>query len=653
MSAILAMLRLDGQPVASADLERMARTMAHRGPDGRAVEALGLAGLGHLLMRVTHEDAHEAQPLHEGGVALVADARIDNREALAATLRIDAARLAAMPDSALVLAAWRRWGDDCVDHLIGDFAAAIWDGEARRLVLLRDHMGQRALFYTVQRDFIAVASEVRALLALPGVPRALSRTMIGLRLMRSTAYGPGSSFHQGIQGLPGGTLAVAGADGALTLRRYWRPRADPVHEGRDEAYYVATYRALLAEAVACRIRRARKAAALQLSGGFDSSAIAGLAGDVLRPEGRKLIAVSALLAPGQDAVRGNARSAVEACARHMPHVELHPFVRARENVLDRLDEYFLLSELPASETHYIRTALHRSAAAAGAQVVMDGHGGDYTVNPRGHGALAWVIRHGRWREILPTGRTMARRRRTSLAHELTFALRQMIPLPVRALARRITGSGGTLWQDRMIAPRFASQLLADGVVRADQLRDRPRNASDMRAMMVEALNRQCDSASAAVPASPAAHGLELTMPFHDKRIVEFGLAVPEALHAKGGMDRYLARRALGDILPPELLAKPARRNDVLDPDMAAMTAGIREPLLALADSLAQDARVARDIDVGRVRATLARCSADPRSRDGVMALRALLLGRYIQWSEQQNAAGSGSRDGFEPPNAPR
>jgi asparagine synthase (glutamine-hydrolysing) len=460
--------------------------------------------------------------------------------------------------------------------------------------------------------------------------------MIGHRLMLSTGHAPGSSFYQEIHGIPGGAMAMIGLDGAFTLRRYWRPRADPVHEGRDEAYYVATYRALLAEAVACRIRRARKPVALQLSGGFDSAAIAGLAGEVLRPRGRKLIAVSALLAPGQDGVQGNARRAVEACVRHMPHVELSAFVRGDENVLDRLEEYFLLSGLPASETHFVRTALHRSAAAAGAQVVMDGHGGDYTINPRGYGALAWVIRQGRWREIVPTLLTMVRRRRSSPAHEVALALRQMIPLPVKALKRRLTSVGGTPWRDRLIAPDFARHLLAEGAVRADQLRGGPRDASAMRATMMEALNRQCDAACAAVPASPAAHGLELTMPFHDKRIVEFGLAVPEALYAKGGMDRYLARRALADILPPELLAKPARGNDVLDPDMAAMTATIRGPLLGLADSLAQDARVARDIDIGRVRTALAGCDAGTPSRDVVMAMRTLLLGRYIQWSEQQN-----------------
>jgi len=638
MSAILAMLRFDDQPAAAADMERMSRTIAHRGPDGRVVEALGSVALGHLLMRVTHEDAHDAQPVHDGRVVLVADARLDNREALAAALGIADPLLVTMPDSALMLAAWRHWGEDCVEHLIGDFVAAIWDGEARRLVLLRDHMGQRTLFYTIQRDFIAVASEVRALLALPDVPRTLSRSMIGHRLMTSTGNAPGSSFHQEIHGLPGGAIATIGGDGEFALRRYWRPRADPAHEGRDEAYYVTTYRTLMAEAVACRIRRARKPAALQLSGGFDSSAIAGLAGEVVRPKRGKLIAVSALLAPGQDAVPGNARRAVEACVRHMPHVELHPFVREDESALERLEEYFLLSGLPASETHFVRTALYESAAEAGAQVVMDGHGGDYTVNPRGHGALAWVIRHRRWREILPTMRMIARRRRRSPVRELARALRQLIPVPIKALKRRITRLGRKPWWDHMIADGFARELFGDGTVRAEQLRGSPRDVSDMRAVMIEALNRQCDAACAAVPASPAARGLEFTMPFHDKRIVEFGLAVPEALYAKGGMDRYLARKALADVLPPELLAKPARGNDVLDPDMEAMVAGIREPLLALADSLAQDARIARYMDFGRVGTALAAAltRTGAPSREIVMAMRALLLGRYVQWSDHQN-----------------
>lgn len=284
MSAIFGILRFDGQQVAAADLERMGNTIAHRGPNGRRSETAGAVGMGHLLMRVTHEDWHEAQPVHDRAakLSLVADARIDNREALAATLDFAVGALAGMPDSALILAAYRRWGEDCVDHLIGDFAFALWDGAARKLVLVRDHMGQRTLLYSLRKDFLVFATETRALWAIEGVPRQISESALGHRLLLSGAMPAGMTFHEGIEGLPGGSIVTVGADGKFALRRYWRPHADPRHEGRDEAYYVATYRALLTEAVACRIRRAIKPAALLISGGYDSAAIAGLAGEVDR-----------------------------------------------------------------------------------------------------------------------------------------------------------------------------------------------------------------------------------------------------------------------------------------------------------------------------------------------------------------------------------
>src|SRR4051812_38987305 len=112
MSAIFGIVRFDDGPVAQRDVERMGKTLAHRGPDGRKVAVEGGAGLGHCLMRVNQEDWFEAQPIRDGALIVVADARIDNREALAAEIGIGDAALRDMPDSAVLLAAYRHWGED-------------------------------------------------------------------------------------------------------------------------------------------------------------------------------------------------------------------------------------------------------------------------------------------------------------------------------------------------------------------------------------------------------------------------------------------------------------------------------------------------------------------------------------------------------------
>ena len=113
MSAIFGVLRFDGGEVGPRELERMGNVLAHRGPDGRRFVATGPIGLGHCLLRVNQEDLLEAQPLRdsEADLTLVADCRIDNREELAAAFSIGDEALLETPDSALILRAYRMWGE--------------------------------------------------------------------------------------------------------------------------------------------------------------------------------------------------------------------------------------------------------------------------------------------------------------------------------------------------------------------------------------------------------------------------------------------------------------------------------------------------------------------------------------------------------------
>jgi asparagine synthase (glutamine-hydrolysing) len=157
----------------------------------------------------------------------------------------------------------------------------------------------------------------------------------------------------------------------------------------------------------------------------------------------------------------------------------------------------------------------------------------------------------------------------------------------------------------------------------------------MRERLLEILDRQADSPSAAVPVSPASRGLEFTMPFHDKRIVEFGLAIPERLYARGGRDRYLAHLALGDILPPEFKTRRWGGNDTLDPDVDRMVDSITGELLGAVDSMAEDERLSGYLDFAKIRQGL---STERENGDlaHIRALRALLLGYYLRWADRRN-----------------
>jgi asparagine synthase (glutamine-hydrolysing) len=634
MSAIFGVLRFDGADASAAELERMSNVLAHRGPDGRRFVADGPVGLGHNLLRVNQEDLFEVQPVRdaEADLVLVADCRIDNREALAAEFGIDSAALRDMPDSALILHAYKRWGEAAPEHLIGDFAYAVWDGQAKKLVLARDHMGQRYVFYHHAPGFLAFSTEIKGLWAVEGAPREMREAAIGRRLLPPSVplVAAGGSLFVGIQGVRGGTSLSVTATGEVASRNYWRPHADPAHERRDERYYVETYRSIVEEAVACRLRRLLRPAALMLSGGFDSTAIAGLAGPVVARQGRKLLAYSSVVSEEYLGSVHDIRRWTEACRGVMPHLDIRYVVAAGGAPLDDLEQRFTRNDGLSSIVDHVQHAIFAQAAGAGARLLLDGVGGDYTVNPRGRGALAQLLRTGRLRQLVaeigPTMRATGQTFWQVMKRELIANL-----LPRRLLNRLYNGP----WRcpsEFAIQDGFLDRLLREGgLSKAPGIGPIPVGA--MRALSLYAAVAQAAASrpSRAIPA--ASFGLELSRPFLDKRVVEFGLAIPDELYVKRGRTRYLARTALADVYPSELLTR-MDPNDRPTPDVPARIIRAMPQLLAEAERLSANPKLSAYIDFAKLR-TLLLSPGPPlhpkNMRRRRVAIRALMIARQIEW----------------------
>ena len=394
MSGICGIVRIDGKAVDARDLDRQVKRLEHLGPDRVGRWRQGPAAMAHLMMRITREDSSDAQPLTRGALSLVADVRLDNREDLAQALTIDAGALAAMSDSALLFEAYGRWGADCVDRLVGDFAFAVWDGASKTLTLARDHMGQRHIFYHQGDGFFSFASEIKGLWALPEVPRVLLEESLARHFLFEDNQDPGATLFEGIRGVAGGRIATLAADGSLSTRCYWEPHADPIHVGRDEAYYVETYRKVLAEAVACRLRRTIAPAGLMMGAGFDSGGICAVAGAVLAAKGQKLVTVSSVMPESYQGTIRDVRPWAETFRRHMPHLDLRYVTLEGLDTLTFMEDGFLGCDNRHGAMHYGARAILQEVRRAGARVVMDGHGGNYTLNPLFQRLIAGVAVQG-------------------------------------------------------------------------------------------------------------------------------------------------------------------------------------------------------------------------------------------------------------------
>ena len=145
MSGFVAIVDTRGAPVDRDLLEKLTDSLQCRGPDRRDVWLEGPVGLGHTLFRTTHQAQYENQPASiDGRVWIAGSIRVDGREALVEELDLDTPlSLETTPDSELVLHAYSKWGENCLDHLLGDFAFALWDTRERKLFCARDHFGMR------------------------------------------------------------------------------------------------------------------------------------------------------------------------------------------------------------------------------------------------------------------------------------------------------------------------------------------------------------------------------------------------------------------------------------------------------------------------------------------------------------------------------
>ncbi len=638
MGGICGVLRFDGAAASRGDVELQLRALAHLGPDGSQLICDGPLGLGALAMQVTAEDRLDAQPLADPdtGVLLVTDLRLDNREELAGALDIAAARLAGLPDSAVLLAAYLRWGEDCATQLVGDFAFAIWDPRSRRLTLGRDHMGQRQVFFHRGDGFLAFATEMKGLWALPDVPRALYDPGVAVNFLRLWhRRAPGQTKFEGIRGLPAASLLTLEADGTTRERRYWAPRPAQAQLGREDAYYVQAYREVLAEAVACRVRRTTRPCGLLLSGGFDSAAIAGLAKP---PAGPLIGAVSAARDPDATGPL-SARRWVELCARDMPHLEVRYLTRRGRSIFSNLERTLLTCDGQISVPRYVHDELYAAVAAGGARLVMNGEGGDHTLNLRAFFPVARLLATGQLRSFF--AELAATRRATGLSWPICVwreVLRPFVPPPLRHAVGRLRYGERLVGGEDPIDPTFAARAAAawpQAPTPAPSFR-RP------RIILENVLRQTLEKPTLGDSVLAAHHGLSLTWPFHDKRVVELALAIPEDLYFRNGRDRYLARTALADVLPPEFQTRASWDNTPLIPDLMQMTRENEARILSEIERMARNPRLTHYFDFAKMRRTVRReLERDPRRRRGGgirYALRGLLWALHVEWFLGANAA---------------
>ena len=278
MSGIVGIVNLDRSPVERELLQRLTDFQSFRGPDAKQIWFDGHAGFGHTLLATTDESRRERQPASvDGNAWIVADARVDarsdlKRELLAHGGPVTPERLAAATDPELILWAYSAWGADCVNHLLGDFAFAIWDRRLLRLFCARDQMGVKPFFYARLGSLFIFSNTLHCLRQHPGVSNRLNDLAIADFLLFDMNQEPDTTSFADIQRLPAAHTLTCQHD-EVSTRRYWTLPVPTVaiHYQRPQEY-VEHFRELLDAAVADRLRT--NSAGILMSGGLDSTTVA-------------------------------------------------------------------------------------------------------------------------------------------------------------------------------------------------------------------------------------------------------------------------------------------------------------------------------------------------------------------------------------------
>jgi asparagine synthase (glutamine-hydrolysing) len=553
MCGIAGKLSLRG-PVDPALLERMCEVIEHRGPDSRGTFCDDGVGLGIQRLRIIDLETGD-QPIanEDASVIVVLNGEIYNYRELRAELEARGHRFSTRSDTEVIVHLYEDHGEGCVSHLRGMFAFALWDRNRRRLLIARDRVGKKPLFYAERDGELWFASEAKSILQDPEIPREMDADAIDSFLHYQYVPHPKSAF-RALRKLPPAHL-LSWEDGRLELRRYWKLSYSPDDPYGSEEEMKERIRDELLEATRLRLRSDVPLGAF-LSGGVDSSAVVAAMAQ-LSETPVKTFAIG-FDVPSFDET-AHAREIAErfGTEHHEFRVEPHAM-----EILPRLVWHYgePFADQSAIPSLYLAELTRRHVTVA-----LNGDGGDENfAGYRRHSANVRLARLNRFPR--PTARAMARvgdrigpgprpdslrSRSVRLAHALA-----MTPWERDAM---LVAQFTELQRAELYTPEFRASLPADRTA-PHVIRD-PWFASDATELVDQLMDVDVQSylpgaLLVKMDIATMAHSLEVRSPLLDHRFMEMAARLPASVKLDGKTTKRIFKDAVRPWLPDHILDRP-------------------------------------------------------------------------------------------------
>lgn len=648
MSAIFGIVRHDGQSAREPG-HRMLEAMRRYAADDEGVWSEGSALLGCRARWITPEAERERLPVYDARhrLAIAADAILDNRRELFDRLQVASAYRRGMTDSALILLAYRKWGLEAPEYLIGDFAFAIWDERKRQLFAARDLFGHRCLYYHADARRFAFCTAISPIYALQDVEKSLHEPWLAEfmaipEMFESTDIGATPYRH--IRQLPPAHVMTV-ADGRVRLRRYGSLEPKGTLRLRTDGEYEEAFRAVFSEAVQARLRTNREVA-VTLSGGLDSGAVAGFAAPALRAEGKVLHAYSSVPPPDfVDWTPGHTAADetpyIRATAEHVGNIASHRLDFAGVCPMAGVDDWLDLLEMPYKyfENAYWLKGIHEQAGAQGAGILLTGARGNFTISwGPAVDYYAMLLRQFRWGRLLREVRLYGAGKGIGRRRLLSAAGRQAFPgiFGLFGLFGRRPPHREPDILSMLIHPDFARRTDVFARLRDSGVGSGALNVADPIALRMDKLQNLAAANKNGVLSTKLSlrYGVLERDPTCDPRVVRFCLSVPIEQYVRGGLDRALIRGATRGILP-DAIRLNRRVRGIQGADWLHRTLPHWHSLVGELRRLCADPVAVGYLHTARIQAELDRFGDDPRPEDAYrpeirMLMRSLILYRFLK-----------------------
>ena len=541
-----------------AILRQMCGAMAHRGPDDEGFYLDGPVGLGmRRLSIVDLATGHQPICNEDRTLWIVFNGEIYNHAELRDPLIARGHRYATHSDTETIVHLYEEYGHDCVHHLRGMFAFAIWDTRKRSLFIARDRLGIKPLYYHLTPELFLFGSEIKVILEHPGMRPTFNRASLPEYLAFGYLSGQ-DTFYSGIKKLmPGHTLELKG-NGDLKISRYWDLATPTESQPQPQSYFVETYRGLLERAVSSHLM-SDVPLGVFLSGGLDSSAVAALTTKI---RGDRVETFSV----GYPETSYSELPYARTVAKHIHSIH-HEVLLTSDDFFNALPKLIWHEDEPIAWPSSVPLYFVAELARSRVKVVLTGEGSDETLG--GYSRYAFTLKNTAlddvYRRIVPGVARRSLRRSIADSKSIGATVRRKLGHTFLALDRdswasfyfdNFFSAFSEKDQAALLSKDTAAQYV-QGAAYGHALEIWEHSSGDLlqrmlytdiKTYLVELLMKQ-DSMSMAA-------SIESRVPFLDHVLAEFAVNIPRAHQLSGLSGKHILKRAMEDLLPHKIIYRP-------------------------------------------------------------------------------------------------